>query len=284
MWGSKSDMIKGFSRQEYCSGLPCPPPGDVPDPGIEPGSLALQADSWPSEPPGKPLWSRELWSSQALYKTSTINIWSCVELKHTKTSKKTTTLQCYWICLLVLQVCVCMCVCVVWGEKLESSYPTVPTQSMSSRVPKTQLAPIIIFLEWTLTVAQSCLILCDPMDCSPLGSSVHGILQARIPEWVAIPFSRGSFWLRDQTQFACIGRQILCHLNHEGSPWCLLTHGLLQDWLAPPLWVNWMCLPLGLHNEAWYHLCFLWLGFHLVLLKSNLWFRHFKYNNNKKRK
>ena len=40
--------------------------------------------------------------------------------------------------------------------------------------------------------AQSCLTLCDPMDCSPPGSSVHGILQARILEWVAIPFSRGS--------------------------------------------------------------------------------------------
>ena len=37
---------------------------------------------------------------------------------------------------------------------------------------------------------QSCLTPCDSMDCSPAGSSVHGILQARIPEWVAIPFSR----------------------------------------------------------------------------------------------
>ena len=40
-------------------------------------------------------------------------------------------------------------------------------------------------------VAQSCLTLCDPVDCSPPGSSVHGILPARILEWVAIPFSRG---------------------------------------------------------------------------------------------
>ena len=46
-------------------------------------------------------------------------------------------------------------------------------------------------------VAQSCLTLCDPMDGSPPGSSVHGILQARILEWVAIPFSRGSSWPRD---------------------------------------------------------------------------------------
>ena len=43
----------GFSRQEYWSGLPCPPPGDLPSPGLEPRSPALQVDSLPSEPPGK---------------------------------------------------------------------------------------------------------------------------------------------------------------------------------------------------------------------------------------
>ena len=42
-----------FSRQEYWSGLPFPSPGDLPDPGIEPGSPVLQANSLPSEPPGK---------------------------------------------------------------------------------------------------------------------------------------------------------------------------------------------------------------------------------------
>ena len=44
----------GFSRQEYWSGLPFPSPEGLPDPGIEPGSPALQADALPSEPPGKP--------------------------------------------------------------------------------------------------------------------------------------------------------------------------------------------------------------------------------------
>ena len=44
----------GFSKQEYWSGLPCPPPGNLPNPGIEPRSPTLQADSLPSEPPGKP--------------------------------------------------------------------------------------------------------------------------------------------------------------------------------------------------------------------------------------
>ena len=46
-------MAMEFSRQEYWSGLPFPSPGDIPDLGIEPGSPALQADSLPSEPPGK---------------------------------------------------------------------------------------------------------------------------------------------------------------------------------------------------------------------------------------
>ena len=53
-------------------------------------------------------------------------------------------------------------------------------------------------------VAQSCPTLCDPMDCSPPGSSVHGIFQARILEWGAIFFSRRSAWPRDWTQVSRI--------------------------------------------------------------------------------
>ena len=53
-------------------------------------------------------------------------------------------------------------------------------------------------------VAQLCLTLCDPRECSLPGSSVHGILQARILEWVAMPFSRGPSWPRDRTQVSCI--------------------------------------------------------------------------------
>ena len=51
----QAPLSMGFSRQENWSGLPCPPPGDLPDPGIEPASLALQEDSLPPEPPGKPV-------------------------------------------------------------------------------------------------------------------------------------------------------------------------------------------------------------------------------------
>ena len=57
---------------------------------------------------------------------------------------------------------------------------------------------------WQSEVTQSCPTLCDPVDCSPPGSSVHGILQARILELVAISFSRGSSWPRDWTQVSRI--------------------------------------------------------------------------------
>ena len=53
-------------------------------------------------------------------------------------------------------------------------------------------------------VAQSCPTLCDPVDCSPPGSSVHGILQASILEWGPISFSRESSWPRNWTQVSCI--------------------------------------------------------------------------------
>ena len=51
----QAPLPMGFFRQEYWSGLLFPSPGDLPDPGIKPGSPALQADALPSEPPGKPI-------------------------------------------------------------------------------------------------------------------------------------------------------------------------------------------------------------------------------------
>ena len=57
---------------------------------------------------------------------------------------------------------------------------------------------------WSGLVVQLCPAFCDPMDCSPPDSSVHEILQARILEWVAIPFSRGSSWSKDGIWVFCI--------------------------------------------------------------------------------
>ena len=109
----------GFSRQEYWNGLPCPPPGGLPDPGIKPASLMSPA------------------LEVGFFTTSTI--WEA----H------------------------------IWYES-ESE------------------------------VAQSCLTLCDPMDCCLSGSSVHGIFQAIVLEWIAIFFSRGSSRPRDGTQVSRI--------------------------------------------------------------------------------
>ena len=60
-------------------------------------------------------------------------------------------------------------------------------------------------------VARSCPTLCHSMDCRSPGSSVHGVFQVRILEWVAISFSRWSSQLRDWTHIFCVGRQILYH-------------------------------------------------------------------------
>ena len=68
---------------------------------------------------------------------------------------------------------------------------------------------------------QSCLTLCNPLDYSPPGSSVRGVLQARILEWVAMPFPRGSSQPRDRTcisHVSCIGWWVLYHQCHLGTP------------------------------------------------------------------
>ena len=85
-----------------------------------------------------------------------------------------------------------------------------------------------------MLVAQLCWILCDPIYCSPAGSSVHGILQVRILECVAISFSRGSSRPRDRTQVSCIaGRfftiwatSIICHHCIVYPSLCLIKNAL----------------------------------------------------------
>ena len=87
----------------------------------------------------------------------------------------------------------------------------------------------------------SCPTLCDSMNCSLPGSSVHGILQARTLEWVAISYSRGSSQPMDQTHvscISCIGRQILYHCATWEAPqgshsYCLLSVILLSPLAIP---------------------------------------------------
>ena len=179
--GHQAPLSMGFSRQEYWSRLPCPPPGDLPDPGIKPESLMLPTEAgrfFTIGPPGK---------SEGL-------------------------------------------------------------------------------------VTQSCLTLCDPVDCSPPGSAVHGIFQARILELVAILFSSVSSQPRDWIWVFCIGSWVLYLLDHQGSPKrkptvalicgqvALHHHALQKQWLRavslesedlnPP-----RCLFLALYHGPFTFLC-----------------------------
>ena len=67
-------------------------------------------------------------------------------------------------------------------------------------------------------VSESCLTLCDPKDCSLPGSSIHGIFQARVMEWVAISFSSRSSWPRDQTRVSYIVRGHFSNSEPLGKP------------------------------------------------------------------
>ena len=83
-----------------------------------------------------------------------------------------------------------------------------------------------------IEVTRSCLTLRDPIDCSLPGSSVHGILQARILEWVAISFSRGSSWPRNRSQVSCItGRFFTNWLTRvQGKPYRSVR--LISTWTS----------------------------------------------------
>ena len=139
----QAPLSMGFSRQEYWSGLPCPPPGDLSDPGIKPTSLVSSA------------LGGELFTISATAAAAAKSLQSCRTLCDPIDSSppgsrpwdspgKNTGVGCHFL----LQ---CM---KVKGES---------------------------------EVAQSCLTLRDPMDCSLPGPSIHGIFQARVLEWGAMP-------------------------------------------------------------------------------------------------
>ena len=81
----------------------------------------------------------------------------------------------------------------------------------------------IIEMKWS-EFSQSCLTFCDPMDCSQPGSSVHGIFQARILEWVAISFSRGSSQPRDWTQVSRIAGRCFTDPPRKPSDYSFLIY------------------------------------------------------------
>ena len=110
--------------------------------------------------------------------------------------------------------------------------------------------------------AQSCLTFCDPMNCSPPGSSVQGILQARILEWVAISYSRGSSRSRDGTLISCLTGRGICHSLPRMLPGTLAagiqpaqgasSFGLTPLFCAKNLWES--CVLRIIHEirSVWY--------------------------------
>ena len=94
-------------------------------------------------------------------------------------------------------------------------------------------------------VAQSCPTVCDPMDCSLLwDSSIHGIFQARVLEWVAISFCRGSSWPRDRTWVSrIVGRRFTIWATREDSDFWQIPHKRFSNYcvLSVPVFFRDIC-------------------------------------------
>ena len=102
------------------------------------------------------------------------------------------------------------------------------------------VSPLPTDLKWS-EIAQSCLTLCDPVDCSPPGSSVHGFLQARILEWIVISFSRESSRPRDRTHVSRIADR---HFNLWATREALtdlVSHISVCFWAVVTKIQNWVC-------------------------------------------
>ena len=143
----------GFSRQEYWDELPCPLPGGLPKPGVEPKSPTLQVDSLPAELPGKP---RTYYVAAAAAKSLQLCQTLCGPIDSSPSG--------------------CAIPGILQARTLEWVAISFSNQCMKVKSES--------------EVAHSCLTLRDYMDCSLPGSSVHGIFQARVLEWAAIAFSR----------------------------------------------------------------------------------------------
>ena len=147
--------VHGDSPGKKMSGLPCPPPGDLPEPGMESRFPTLQVDSLSSEPPGKPL----------------SKLWEIVKYRG------------------------------IWHAGVHG---VTRSQTQLKRATNVSYERSVFKCTWEF---------CNPMSLP--GSSLHGILQARILEWVAMLFSRGSSLPKDWIPHC---RKIFYHLNHRGSP------------------------------------------------------------------
>ena len=165
----------GFSRQEYQSGLPFPSPGDLPCSEFRQRDQALNTPML----------------------TEYLTCWQSIEL-------------CLWEGSITLGEVAPL----AQGLSLERDL-AVPSAAHTSgsgeneAMERSWWRPLSssryrYHCVCVRSVAQSCPPLCDSMDCSLPGFSVHGIFQERIPEWVAISYYRGSSWPRDRTCISCV--------------------------------------------------------------------------------
>ena len=165
-----SPRSTGFSRQEYWSELPCPLPRDLPEPGIKPISLT------------SPALAGGFSTTSTTYEVQSV---SCSVVSNFCNPKDGSPLSMGFS-----------------RQEYRSGLPfpspgTLPDPGMEPVSPASPALAGRFFATESpgkseMLVAQLCPSLWDPTDCSPPGSSVHGILQARILDWVAIPLSRGS--------------------------------------------------------------------------------------------
>ena len=132
-------------------------------------------------------------------------------------------------------MCVCVCVCVIY----------------------------------LCSVSQSCPPLWNPMNCSPPGSSVHGIFQGRIPEWVAIFYSRGSSWPRDRNCvfcISCIGRWILHHCATWEAQYIYINIVLSNNFVIRDHLTQYFSCLYGLLCDTFlfYFIAFQFISFHFM--------------------
>ena len=165
--------------------MPFPSPEDLPNPGFKPGSLACQVDSLPLSHLGSPY---KLFYIQFIVLDINVN-----EIIHVVVCSCKPVLVCSGCCDTIPQT--------GWLINRKKLFLTVlEAGSLRSECQPSQVLVRAVFQ----TVSQSVQLLSPVQLCSPPGSSVHRTLQARILEWVAIPFSRGSSRPRDQTHVSCI--------------------------------------------------------------------------------
>ena len=188
--------VHGVSRQEYWRGLPFPPLGDLPVPGVKPTSPALAGRFFTTDAPGKPSGQPQLTGTLFL-------LWFMREplgpslLLSPHPLIFPTSFPIFLIHLTVTAVTVKGMLTFLFFFLFHSTVTLCLQVSVLIIIPSLTSQPSDLYLSNAAATAkslQSCLTLCDPIDDLLPGSSLPGILQARTLEWVAISFSNAWKW------------------------------------------------------------------------------------------